>query len=272
LQGINITTIPVESLKETTAHKKYALQSKLKLNHSRENFWFYTSKRFLHLYDFIKQYDKKDVFHLENDVMLYVNLAEMMPVFTQYYSGIAAVFDNDNRCIPSFVYIPNALSMQTLAEWFLRYANTTKNDMEILALFRKENSIKKIDSLPIIMNSYHENHGLKSTIGHSTENASTYSKNIDVFKSVFDGAAIGQYLGGIDPRNGHSEPGFINESCLFNASLLSYEWILDEHGRKVPYMGLKNEKYRINNLHIHSKRLTPFLSVLPTNTHGEISS
>ena len=98
----------------------------------------------------------------------------------------------------------------------------------------------------------------RSPMGHQVKNIQKYYNNIEAFQSIFDAAALGQYLGGIDPNNGPSSPGFINESCVFNPSLLSYEWINDDRGRKIPYIIFSGEKYRINNLHIHCKNLILF--------------
>ena len=84
--------------------------------------------------------------------------------------------------------------------------------------------------------------------------------NFSSFLSIFDGAAIGQFLGGIDPKNGVSKPGFINESCLFNPSLIKFTWEVDDCDRRVPYASYGNSISRINNLHIHSKNLQKFTS------------
>jgi hypothetical protein len=102
---------------------------------------------------------------------------------------------------------------------------------------------------------------LISPAGHTTQNPEFYSRNFNLFQSVFDAAALGQYLGGIDPfYHGPSLPGFINESCLFNPSAMTYTWERDEEGRLVPYATFKNETYKINNLHIHCKDLKRFSS------------
>jgi hypothetical protein len=96
---------------------------------------------------------------------------------------------------------------------------------------------------------------------------------------VFDAAAIGQYLGGADSRSFRPlrrfwhrflkpktpilpslGPGFINESCLFDASLFSYLWGPDAQGRRVPYMVFEGQQIPIANLHIHSKDLARFAS------------
>ena len=79
--------------------------------------------------------------------------------------------------------------------------------------------------------------------------------------SISDAAAIGQYLGGIDPWHGcHNTIGFINETCIFNPALCSFVWELDFKNRKIPYIIFKNAKYCINNLHIHCKNLNKFKS------------
>jgi hypothetical protein len=73
-----------------------------------------------------------------------------------------------------------------------------------------------------------------------------------LFNSIFDGAAIGQYLGGI-----YSNPnlkGYINDTTIFNVSKYNYIW---EHNE--PYMVFENKKIKINNLHIHSKNLKQFI-------------
>jgi hypothetical protein len=85
---------------------------------------------------------------------------------------------------------------------------------------------------------------------------------------IFDAACYGQYLCGIDPRNGPSAPGFINQDSFFavNARELSYLWRRDEAGRRYPVILVggsdATREFRLANLHIHSKNLTPALSVL----------
>ncbi len=82
-----------------------------------------------------------------------------------------------------------------------------------------------------------------------------------MFNSIFDGAAIGQYLGGINPAvHSNARPGFINETCIFNPSRIVIEWRRDEKNRNVPFAVFDGAAYRINNLHIHSKKLHDFRS------------
>lgn len=258
-QQLNVTYIACESLNKTADHENFL--KKTSLDHdSREGFWLYTSERFLYLADLINQYELHNVFHLEYDNMLYTDLSELLPIFENQYKGIAATFDNDVRCIPGFVYIRNPESMNQLAKCFADHATENLNDMQILAVYKNENDENRVDHLPIITEEYVNEYPVVSTSGHEVENKTKYFQNIDLFHSIFDAAALGQFLGGIDPRNGASEPGFINESCIFNPSLLDIQWIPDDQNRLVPYVVYPHAKFKINNLHIHSKNLGDFLS------------
>jgi hypothetical protein len=56
-------------------------------------------------------------------------------------------------------------------------------------------------------------------------------------------------------------PGFINESCLFDPSTFTYEWVRDAKGRLVPFMVRGQQRFALANLHIHCKNLAPFSSL-----------
>lgn len=249
------TLVACETIPFSDEHASYILK-----NLWSSHFWRYTSERFLYLYDFVNYYQLENVFHLENDVMLYADVENMLPALLEKYKGIAAPFDNDDRCIPGFVFIPNASILKSLAQCFVDTAKKCLNDMQVLAVFKNTKGPSFIDHLPIILNEYIACYPLVSPSKRVAKNPYKYSQHIDVFNSIFDAAALGQYLGGIDPRNGPPTPGFINESCVFNPSYMTYEWKKDKYDRLVPYMAFKGKKIRINNLHIHSKRLALFSS------------
>jgi hypothetical protein len=103
---------------------------------------------------------------------------------------------------------------------------------------------------------------LQSLSGDYAADRYFYSTAFDMFRSIFDAAAIGQYLGGIDPRNtsDSSTIGFINESAVYDPRKLYLETGIDEKGRKCYYARSQMGLWRINNLHIHSKNLTEFAS------------
>lgn len=247
----NFHLIHTKSLAKTETHTNFIQNSGL---HRHNNpFWIYASERFFYLNEFMTKYNMEDVFHLENDIMLYADLNELLPVFKKNYPGIGAVFDNDLRCIPSLMFIAHYRCLSELTNYIASNAPKGLNDMEIIALFKNSHSTDTINNLPIIMDSYITKYGLKSIHNHSTTNPKFYSNNYDLFNSIFDGAALGQYLFGTVLT--HLGPGFINETCLFNPSELHYEWHRDSQNRNIPYAKIDDKLYRINNLHMHSKKL-----------------
>ncbi len=77
---------------------------------------------------------------------------------------------------------------------------------------------------------------------------------------IFDAAAIGQYVGGVDPRNTPGDTrGFVNETCVIKyADEGEIMWTTeDASGFRKPFLKIKgnNTKVPIFNLHIHSKNL-----------------
>lgn len=259
LASHRIIKIACEDLVVSDSHKIFLQKTTLN-NTFREGFWRKATERFFYIEELMKHYNLQHIVHLENDTMLYVNIADLLPVFKTDTSKILAVFDNDNRCIPCFLYIADHSSMTHLTHFIAEYAHLGLSDMEIIPHYKKKYGAHFVNHLPIIMPSYAQDRELTSTLGYRASDPSVYSYRFNEFESIFDGAALGQYLGGIDPRNGPSLPGFINESSVFNSSHFSYEWVHDTSNRKVPYMVYKGQKFRINNLHIHSKNLKAFRS------------
>lgn len=249
----NAIPVTIESIPRSAEHRDF-----IKRCNYPGDLWRYSSERFLVLDDFLEQTRLESVFHLENDVMLYADLSLMMPAFDKYKIG--ATFDNDVRCIPGFIYFKNSQAIKPLAKHFVSHFMALGQDMKVIADFKNTAGSYYIKSLPIIFPSYASYYPLKSDKGHVAKNPASYSLNYDQFHSIFDAAAIGQYLGGIDPIHHNNGAGFVNESCVFNPSYFTYEWQRDDQGRKVPYLLFQNEKIRINNLHIHCKNLKKFAS------------
>lgn len=250
--------VACEQLSKSEAHKLFVQRSSLDRN-SREGFWFKATERFFYLEELMRQYDLYDVIHMEYDNMLYVDVNELLPTL-RYYKNIAATFDAEDRCIAGLIYISNPASLHSLVSFLADMAFKGIFEMQAIALFKKMQGTDVIDHLPIVMPEYIDQYGLFSTIGQTTSNPENYMRHIAEFNSIFDAAAWGQFLGGIDPRNGPSVPGFINETCLFNPSKIECRWEMDAQGRKVPYAYMQGNGYRINNLHIHSKNLKAFAS------------
>jgi hypothetical protein len=85
---------------------------------------------------------------------------------------------------------------------------------------------------------------------------------------IFDAAAIGQYLGGVDSRNDSSNTvGFVNETSIFKPDTCEYINVKTEDNLvlftaryKECFKEIPNQLIKIANLHIHSKKLDQFSS------------
>lgn len=251
-------TVPLESLAGHT--RKGVLDFGPKVG----KFYTWTCERFLVLEELMASLGLEEAVHLENDVLLYMDLSKIAEPLRNLYSGrMALPFDTDFRAIPGFVYISSLKPLSAFNKYMLDNASTPMNDMVRLGVFR--NTVeggRLLANLPIVLPSYHRRFGLKSLGGRTPRHPEDYSAGTTELGAIFDAAAIGQYLGGPDPRNRQLivERGFINETCVFQADKLELSWGRDDANRKIPFASIDGERLPIANLHIHSKALEEFMS------------
>jgi hypothetical protein len=239
------------------------------LSNFRNGFWISTTARFFYIEVFMTLFKETNIFHIENDIMLYQDLNKIYNFSLSYFNckentgldKICMVQDSPNRVIPSILFFPNSDSIFRLTQHItneLKISNSFLNDMSLLSSFT-DKFIWPIEK----------------------------NKN-SIF--VFDGAAIGQYLGGVDLRNTNEESnlndldyyqnktkGFINETSVFKPQTCIYsklqtindqrttniktfhyfpkEQLLDNNNHSPSFFPLVN-------LHIHSKQLYQFSSIL----------
>lgn len=207
----------------------------------RNGFWHLCSLRLFYLFSYIKKNNFTNIIHIENDVMCYVNLDTIKEKFTQ--TKVYATFDCEKRVIPGIIYIPNYQAFEPIIQNY----NCYQNDMANLAMFSEE----IILPLPIFI--AHKNY--KCT------------KLFDKFNCIFDAAAIGQYLGGVDPKNISGDTrGFINETSDIKYNNVIFYWIINDKGLYEPNIFINNQYIQIINLHIHSKNLKKFMGDNPKET------
>lgn len=200
----------------------------------RGGFFRHCFKRFIVIFEYLSSHRMTNVLHFENDIMVYRDCEEWRPFLDK---EIHLVMDSHDRCVPSVMFFRDD---RLLGECLRNHGvYSDKNDMyfwgSCFQVYRG-----RIGTLPI------------------TTTDAEYTPHL----GVFDGAAIGQYLGGIDPRNtpipGQNSTGFVNETCREKYDRHSFEWHHDaDHGVWYPVM---DDEIRINNLHIHSKNLGAFTS------------
>ena len=226
-EGLPVKLVDVDLLEDSFNYRE---KSTLDTT-TRNGFWVCASLRFFYIYEFMNQYNVRDVIHLENDVLTYYNTNELIPFLKD---KLYIPFDSYRRNIASIMYIPSA----SLFKQILEHYDYSKNDMDNFCFIRDKTSL--IENFPIFVKS-------------PSLNAEQLSVCNSSFPFVFDAAAIGQYLGGVDPRNiiGDTQ-GFINETCVIHYKDLVFF-------KEKPFLLLKNTIIPIFNLHIHSKHLERFL-------------
>jgi hypothetical protein len=229
----NCTAVPLESIPIDELHQEFEDTTRLD-PYSRGGFWKYATKRFFYLYTYMNLHRLTDVFHIEYDNLIYLDFTPKLSVFQQ--KSMWCVLDAEDRCIPSFVYFKDEVILKRLLRCCIDGSSQGLNDMETLAQFQKENS--DVGCLPIITN-------------YCEPIPCHYYQHADAFGFLFDGACVGQYIGGVDPRNTPGDTrGFINEKTIFQCDKAEVEW---KEGK--PYLNL----FPLVNLHIHSKELTRWM-------------
>jgi hypothetical protein len=228
--GLSVELIDQHNLNEKVYKQKSRLDA-----HFWGGFWQHCSRRFFLINEYMKQYNAKNCVHLENDVISYVNFSELFKDIDQTKLWLA--IDSSTRCIPSILFIPD----QTFSQKIVDNYDYAKNDMINLGNIYYNTDF--CESFPII------NEGFE----HLSKNFNGY---------IYDAAAIGQYLGGIDPRHeGGNKPGLVSPDCVVKYNNYKFYW-KQINGLYVPHL----EDIPIVNLHIHCKRLHDFIASNPQET------
>ena len=225
----------------------------------RDSFWVYTIARFFYIYSFMTLFKIKSAFHIENDIMIYENLE----IIEKYLDAnkVYMVKDSVSRVIASIMYL-NTIELSNILVFMITQLelNPNLNDMELLGHYISE----KVGYLPF-------------------DYSNTGQKLLEQY--IFDSCAIGQYIGGIDPRNirGYDDISdydrqllivnnpfkkFINETCTFKANdnVKIFNRYLTVDNYQIPlnfYFTTDNslDIKQVVNTHIHSKQLYQFSSV-----------
>ncbi len=161
----------------------------------RDGFWLRTLDRFFIIEKFYSLHpDITTLFHIESDVSLFCDLRRLeFNILSKWGNPnkMHYVVDAPGRGIASIVWIPGKEALCEFLDHCVRSVRENKrfmNDMELLGTF-----------------------GSCATLPGSPEDTRAQDCG------VFDGAAIGQYLYGIDSRNlaagSSSSVGFVNETA-----------------------------------------------------------
>lgn len=109
---------------------------------------------------------------------------------------------------------------------------------------------------------------LRATNGvavHTPNEVLSYANNANNFSSVFDAAAVGQYLGGVDHPREKWTVGYVSDESLYQPNGWTFKWQLEVYAGVsswIPYIVQNPDEpeadwilHKVNNLHIHHKNL-----------------
>lgn len=263
IEEFGVTAVALEDLGVSEHWDRFRRTSRLDRKF-REAFWTLTTERFFALERTMRALDLRNVIHIENDVMIYFDVGDMVACLAPLYPNLAATFANDATCVPGLVYVAHPDSLVPLLEHINTQVGRRRlrqwNDMLLLGGYRALRGSEFIDTLPIVPPEYSA--ALRTSSGRVPKTPADYSNNFQTLRGVFDAAALGQYLGGTDPRNapGATTVGYVNQECVFDPSRCRLTFERDEKGRRYPALSAGGPFWPVFNLHVHSKLLARFAS------------
>lgn len=216
----------------------------------RENLFVCAFERFFLLKNLMSKFKLENIFFMELDNLVYDNPENWEYIFSK--KDISFMFDANERCSSGISYFKNYISIKKITDFFLQFIQkSNKYISEMTALWDFYEINKEIIQI------------LPTHWGCETINKMAYENFKEFNDTIFDAAAMGIYLGGVDPYHSGGEfKKFVKWwGSAIDYTIYHFDWQIDSEGRKIPYIKTDNNKWlKINNLHIHSKRLEECLS------------
>jgi hypothetical protein len=227
VKHLNITNVFVEELPSYFEINQFQKQTK-NWNGLQKTYWTNTTARFFALNAFMKDWDISKLIHLESDCVL------LTPRMTQkYFSddswGLKYAKQHKNYGCASIMLINNQLELQNFLDFIsLNWDRDGFTDMNALGEFV-----------------------IQST---SSEMLYSGSPHCDETNFIFDGVTIGRFFIGGDARNSRwpfSARGVVTqENESFNPD--PYTLVVENDS---VYLSNSSDKYELQNIHLHSKRI-----------------
>jgi len=228
--------VPLELIVKDDLQRRFEAHSRLDTVF-RGGFWQFASLRFFYLYNYVKMSGLTDIFHIEYDNLIYYDVFQAIDPFRS--KEMWCIMDAPNRCIPSFLFWKGPAILEQLLMTMIECSALRLNDMESLAVFYNSNK-ELVGALPIVT-------------AYVDAIDPLYYEHAATFGYLFDGACVGQYIGGVDPQNAAGNTvGFINETSVIKCNKMTVVVV----NKKPVLNGMP-----LVNLHIHSKDLARWTSI-----------
>lgn len=260
LQQLNVTHVFYEVLLVNNGqfikdfHRSFFVQGSMEPD-GNKMFVQYTTERLLALHAYMNMTQRWNVFHMESDNMLYMNLNDLMTRMQACDVHIALPKAAVHTAVASFIYVRNVHAI----EHFIRY---------IIGIFRlgstKARKLLNTDWINdmTIAGRYIDLHAASAEHSKRTgvfELPSQFKVDSCISTKsgkdpiIFDACVLGQYYGGR-----YSKPGipYWEPSRLLDPRALKLVWKEIGGKKRVPII----LDFRIVNIHVHSKVLALFSS------------
>ncbi len=259
IQPNNLKWISIESLGEKNLSTEFSINAKVD-KAFRNGFWLQTANRFMLIGDLMAALNLENCLHLENDNVLYFDPSSKLEAF-RAHARFAIPFDR-SRAIPGIVWYKDAQIAQDLARYI-----QDRSEVPDFDVIRQFCDSRRFDAkpLPTMSPAYAKAKSL------SIEN---YCDGFEEFDGIFDAAAIGQYIGGVDPRNIAGDSRFfINETSDLDMRECRLSWDFEVLKRHL-MLDMLEERIKVLSLHAHSKDslgVSPFNRVFIDNENSIIT-
>jgi hypothetical protein len=210
---------------------KEFLKKNRELKNVAGGYWLNTLQRIFAIIQVARLNPNQPLIHLESDVYLYASSEELQQVDLNEqlvsYPRLSCT-----RGVASILYSPNLEILESFLvnlHSILSSNSGIQNDMDLLGEALNMEIASELPSFPIL--------------GHETSE----------IRPIFDGAALGQYLLGVNPihSNGFVVSGFQNSD--YPADISKFSWSIPERGKL--NFSYNNTRYRLLCLHAHSKEI-----------------
>jgi hypothetical protein len=256
----NVTVIKYEDVIDLDFQKlldknysKFHIADGLDLE-NRQKLFIYSFERFYVLHKFMKLFNINNVFFMELDNLVYDDPRKWLKLFSR--SDFAYMIDNIDRGASGVAYIKNTVLLSKFLDHCNKYIDT--------ALEKSERStiLNEMEALYSFFKTAEDDIQILPTHWPDKNLPSILYKTFNEYDSLFDAAALGIYFGGLHPYHtfGDVIKYVKNPMSVIDCTKYKYEWKCDEKNRRVPYVWYDDRWLRINNLHIHTKRLQEFMS------------
>lgn len=246
------------SYEKVTIHKYiynqdwWKLQSLLKHSKDfRDNFWFTSTARFLALADFANSFEG-EFLHIESDVIISSDFP--FDKLSNACHDFMFPIVSDSNAIASTIYFKNSDAINYLAKFALLESekNNLTTDMYILSELSKRSDVNFAPLPTAPTAGYDKSNSRNIFLGMSDVSVSR-------FGGVFDGADLGRYLFGDDPRNKRGFSTLRDNDTRTYLDVRSLNLFM-RPDRDFPYLSASESDFCVPvfSLHIHSKKLKIF--------------